>query len=286
MIYEARGVVGSLREQRDWPGVREHIYALRWVTEPGTALLRFERPALCTVASEAGGRAELRRDHEGPVAGEYYGPGALAFLAPGDPLVVYAADMREARLCCFLFDAAGAGYVKPEDADRLATARARYMFRDDRLRTCASVLDGEDVDAGGGKFSTSLSQALFACVLELAQRTAPACTGELSGAAFERVASYIRDQLDRTIRVEDLAHVAGIPPDRFGQAFREATGLSPRRWQMDARVHSAQRLMIDDPDANLAGIATLSGFADQSHFSRAFLEVVGVTPTAWLHKRQ
>ena len=28
-----------------------------------------------------------------------------------------------------------------------------------------------------------------------------------------------------------------------------------------------------------------SGFADQSHFSRAFLKVVGLTPTAWLHSR-
>jgi AraC-like DNA-binding protein len=44
--------------------------------------------------------------------------------------------------------------------------------------------------------------------------------------------------------------------------------------------------MVDDPNANLAEVATRSGFADQSHFSRAFLEIVGVTPTAWLHKRQ
>jgi hypothetical protein len=51
--------------------------------------------------------------------------------------------------------------------------------------------------------------------------------------------------------------------------FREAfwpsqtfKGLSPRRWQMAARVRTAQRLMVDDPNANLAEVATLSGFAD------------------------
>ena len=286
LIHEERGVVGSLMERREWAGVDEYIYGLRWVTEPGSLRLRFERPALCIVSSEVGGRSELRRDSEEPVAGEYYGAGALAFIAAGDPLVVHAAEMREARLSCFLFDAAGAGYVTSEDAGRMAAAGTRYMFRDERLRTCASVLDDEEIEAGSGRFAASLSRALFASVLEFVRLERRASGCELSGAAFERVASYIRDHLDRTIRGEDLARVAAIEPDRFGQAFREATGLSPRRWQMVARVRTAQRLMVDDPNANLAEIATLSGFADQSHFSRAFLEVVGVTPTAWLHRRQ
>jgi AraC family transcriptional regulator len=54
---------------------------------------------------------------------------------------------------------------------------------------------------------------------------------------------------------------------------------------MDARVRSAQRLMIDDLSTSLAEVAALTGFSDQSHFSRAFQEIVGLTPTAWLHQR-
>jgi transcriptional regulator GlxA family with amidase domain len=55
---------------------------------------------------------------------------------------------------------------------------------------------------------------------------------------------------------------------------------------MDARVRLAQRLMVDDPALSLASIAVRSGFADQSHFSRAFLDILGTTPTAWLHQRR
>ena len=85
---------------------------------------------------------------------------------------------------------------------------------------------------------------------------------------------------------ESLAHLADSSPTQFGRAFRESTGLSPQRWQMDARVRFAQRLMVDNPALSLSLIASQSGFADQSHFSRAFLDILGTTPTAWLHQRR
>lgn len=76
-----------------------------------------------------------------------------------------------------------------------------------------------------------------------------------------------------------------MAPDRFGAAFRRATGLSVRQWQMDYRVRSAQRLLTGNPNESLTEVAILCGFADQSHFSRAFLNVVGLTPIAGLHSR-
>lgn len=94
-----------------------------------------------------------------------------------------------------------------------------------------------------------------------------------------------RDHLDEHITVEALAEIAQMPPERFGRAFRNATGMSVRRWQMDQRVRGAQRLLVDNPNENLTEVAALCGFADQSHFSRAFFDVIGLTPTAWLHNR-
>jgi AraC-like DNA-binding protein len=44
--------------------------------------------------------------------------------------------------------------------------------------------------------------------------------------------------------------------------------------------------MVDKPTLSLSSVAVRSGFADQSHFSRAFLDILGVTPTAWLHQRR
>jgi len=106
---------------------------------------------------------------------------------------------------------------------------------------------------------------------------------ELSGAPLAKVFAYIRDNLDHNIRSRDLQRIAKMPAPKFVRAFREATGLSPQRWLMDARVRSAQRLMMDAPSGSLTEIADLTGFSDQSHFSRVFQEIVGVRPAVWLH---
>ena len=50
-------------------------------------------------------------------------------------------------------------------------------------------------------------------------------------------------------------------------------------------VASTARLLADNPNEGVTEIATLCGFADRSHLSRAFLKMVGLTPTAWLHSR-
>jgi AraC family transcriptional regulator len=55
---------------------------------------------------------------------------------------------------------------------------------------------------------------------------------------------------------------------------------------MGARVRRAQRLMFDEPAESLASVALRAGFSDQSHFSRAFLDIVGVSPRAWLHQHR
>jgi AraC family transcriptional regulator len=43
--------------------------------------------------------------------------------------------------------------------------------------------------------------------------------------------------------------------------------------------------MVDDPKGSLDEFARLCGFADQSHFSRVFLKVTGMSPTEWLRLR-
>jgi transcriptional regulator GlxA family with amidase domain len=105
------------------------------------------------------------------------------------------------------------------------------------------------------------------------------------GERFAEVVAYINDHLDQGASVDDLVRISNLSPAQFGRSFQDATGMSLQRWQMDARIRSAQRLLVDDPGESLAAIASLVGFSDASHFSRAFLEIVGTTPSAWLRQR-
>ena len=108
---------------------------------------------------------------------------------------------------------------------------------------------------------------------------------KLTGEHFAKVLAFINGHLNESATVKDLARISKLSPAQFGRAFQDATGMSLQRWQMDARIRSAQRLMVDDPSESLSAIASLVGFSDSSHFSRAFLEIVGATPSAWLRQR-
>ncbi len=283
MIRDQHGV--AITDQRSWAdfGVEEVVCDVRWLTEPGWLTLEVEAPTLCTMATETGGRCEFRVKPDQPVDGEYFGSGALAFAAPGSRIAIHAAEMRQARLCCFAFHAADADYLTSEDIAAVGRLRSRYMFQNERIRTCATVLDRGRIRDDSMSFILSMSKALFAAVLEMARKASKAAA--LTGANWAAISRYIRDNLGEPITVETLAEVAQMPPEQFGSAFRDATGMSVRQWQTDCRVRSAQRLLTDNPNESLTEVATLCGFADQSHFSRAFLKVVGLTPTAWLHSR-
>jgi AraC family transcriptional regulator len=286
MIRDIHGV--AITDQRSWAdfGVEEVACEVRWLTEPGWLVLEAEAPTICMMASEIGGRCELRATPDQPVNGEYFGSGALAFAASGSRVAIHAAEMRQARLCCFAFHTANADYLTPKDVTAAGRLRTRYMFRNERIRTCAALLDGGHLRVDSTAFLLFLSKALFAAVIEIADTARePSKAAPLTGVKWDAVSRYIRDSLGEAITVEALAQIAQMPPGRFGSAFREVTGMSVRQWQTDCRVRSAQRLLTDNPNESLIEVATLCGFADQSHFSRAFLKVVGLTPTAWLHTR-
>ena len=52
-------------------------------------------------------------------------------------------------------------------------------------------------------------------------------------------------------------------------------------WVGQRRIERAQSLIRDHPEWTLAAVALASGFSDQSHLTRQFKRIVGVTPGVW-----
>jgi AraC-like DNA-binding protein len=286
MIKLERGVRVTALNRQEWPGLARIILDMRWETEPGWIGFEFPAPVLCVVLSETGGRCHFRTRPEQPPQGDYFGTGHLTFIAPSQPLAVYAAEMRDARIAFYQLDPDKTDCLGPEQTAVIARAESRYMFRDDRLYECARLVGEHNVTNNLDTYGLSLARALQVALLGVPlQRAKPGVSAKLTGERLVKVFAHINDHLDQNTAVEDLARIVDLSPAQFGRCFRDATGMSLQRWQMDARIRSAQRLMVDDPAEPLAAIASLVGFSDSSHFSRAFLEVVGTTPSAWLRQR-
>lgn len=89
--------------------------------------------------------------------------------------------------------------------------------------------------------------------------------------------AFMRDNLERELGREEVARRAGLSPGHFSQLLREATGRSFTDLLRLFRVEAACG-MLRAQERSLADIAAACGFCDQSHFTRVFREMKGVTP--------
>ena len=286
MITREFGVHVTTSSRQRWPGLLRTVLNARWETEPGWIALTFDSPVLCVLLDETGGRCQIRMQPKQPVQGEYFGTGHLSFVTTSQPLAVHATEMRSARIALFQLDLPNSDCLSPDQASAIAKAESRFMFRNERLFECARLLGEHEVTSDPDIYGLSLARALQLALLATpVRRTNSRASVKLTGERFAEVLAHINDHLDQSTAVDDLARISKMSPAQFGRSFQEATGMSLQRWQMDARIRSAQRLMVDDQAESLSAIAALVGFSDSSHFSRAFLEIVGTTPSAWLRQR-
>lgn len=94
--------------------------------------------------------------------------------------------------------------------------------------------------------------------------------------ACERLASDLSGKLT----LQELAAEFGLSIGHFSRAFRNSVGVPPHQWLLRQRVSAAKQLMTVR-GLPLAEIAISVGFANQSHFTRVFSNLVGDSPAAW-----
>src|SRR6202453_1081492 len=77
---------------------------------------------------------------------------------------------------------------------------------------------------------------------------------------------------------DELGQACGVSARHFIRAFRQSTGRTPHQWLMQERVLKAKKL-LEHSDRTLAEISAMCGYANLSHFCRAFLRYFGQSPT-------
>lgn len=87
------------------------------------------------------------------------------------------------------------------------------------------------------------------------------------------------------LTMDELAGACSLSKGTFIRAFRETTGKTPYQWLTQHRLQKAQDLLLRSP-LSLTEISEACGFANQSHFTRAFAGALGAPPGAWRRDRQ
>jgi AraC family transcriptional regulator len=107
--------------------------------------------------------------------------------------------------------------------------------------------------------------------------------GGLAGWQLRRVMTAM-EAAETTFSLEELAAIVDMSPTHFCTAFRQSTGVPPRRWQMHLRIERAKAL-LSDRHLSLTDIAIACGYGSSSHFATSFKQATGVPPNKYRRAR-
>jgi len=94
--------------------------------------------------------------------------------------------------------------------------------------------------------------------------------------AIRRARRYIDEHFMEGISLHQIAEQVALSPYYLLRAFRAHTGMPPYAYLESARIRQAQHLI--EAGTSLAEVAGEVGFSSQSHLTRRFKQIIGVTP--------
>ena len=95
---------------------------------------------------------------------------------------------------------------------------------------------------------------------------------------LKRVKDFLRENFAEPPSLEELAKAVGVHPTHLSRVFRQFEHCTVGDFIREARIEYARQRMLRSNDP-LVDIALAAGFADQTHFTRTFRRITGMTPT-------
>jgi AraC family transcriptional regulator len=132
----------------------------------------------------------------------------------------------------------------------------------------------------GQLYVESLTQVLAIHLLRHYSTLTQPITSEnrrLTHAQVQQATDYIHTHLGQELSLGQIAEVINISPTYFASLFKRATGTSPHQYVVQQRVERA-KLMLSKTNLAIADIAFQVGFSSQSHLTRQFKRITGMTP--------
>jgi len=165
--------------------------------------------------------------------------------------------------------------------DLIGSAVDRPDLRDPQLRLRVGQLHTA-LDHPGDELEAESRLTLIAERLHAHLRpSAPAPSGDPALARTLR--ELLDERVTEGIALDEAARLVHAHPAHLVRAFSGAYGIAPHQYLMSRRVDRARRLLLDGRPPGEVAAAT--GFYDQSHLTRHFRKLVGVTPGRYSRDR-
>ena len=97
--------------------------------------------------------------------------------------------------------------------------------------------------------------------------------------------SFMEQNFQNDISVEDIAATCGLNRSYFGKIFKESLGKTPQEFLLNYRMVKAAEL-LKLTGLSIGDISNAVGYANQLHFSRAFKNMYGLAPREWRNQNR
>ncbi|MTI12961.1 helix-turn-helix domain-containing protein [Sansalvadorimonas verongulae] len=103
--------------------------------------------------------------------------------------------------------------------------------------------------------------------------------GGLPGYLAQDLREYIEHNLDEKLTLSTLSSKANLSEFHFQRIFRQSFGVSPAKWILERRISMVKELLSESVD--IRAVSHQCGFSDQSHMTRQFKKMTGLTPNEY-----
>jgi len=144
----------------------------------------------------------------------------------------------------------------------------------------------EEQQSAGPASAAMMSALLSQCLVLMFRRLGEnpdarlAWLDALEDERLTRVIGAVLDEPAKPHTLEGLADLAGMSRSVFAKRFHDGFGRTPMDYVREVRLRRGARL-LSRPELSVDAVAARVGFASRSHFSKAFNQQFGCSPTAF-----
>jgi AraC-like DNA-binding protein len=169
-------------------------------------------------------------------------------------------------------DVMDAALGRPSESARFS----RPVVADREIAMSISMLH-ETLESSGSTLATEVTLLeVLARLVERHGESGASPRAKYAGSAVILARRYLDENYSAAIRLAELSSVCGMSPFHLIRSFREAVGMTPHAYLTQVRANRARELLPGG--MAISAIAYRCGFSDQSHLTRTFKRIFGVTP--------
>lgn len=132
----------------------------------------------------------------------------------------------------------------------------------------------------GGKADLYAGTAYLICFLQNLKYLEPVQKTYQNNvnSSFQEVFSYIKENVDKKITLQELANISGYSLSHFKFVFKESFGITPAEYISLQKISFAEK-ELQNSDISITDLAHKLCFSSSNYFCTVFKKITGVTPS-------